>query len=118
MILQTTTKHQINHNLPDVIRGTASVAASHRDHVALDFTSHAGNHLILHVPRSLFDALCARLGNGYKAGCWVAGRCGEVDTLSRQSIERYINMMTCDALSLERDSGNNPRITVSPSTAA
>ena len=73
---------------------------------------------MLHIPRSLFDALCARLGKTYKAGCWVTARCSEVDNLSRQSIERYVNMMTYDKLGLERGSSHIPRITVSPSTAA
>jgi hypothetical protein len=34
------------------------------------------------------------LGNAHKAGCWVAARCREVDSLSQQSIERYVNIMT------------------------
>ena len=119
MDLQPSTKHQNDRKLPDANQETASVAAiSHRDHVALDFTTHAGPHLILHVPRSLFDALCARLGNAYKAGCWVTARCREVDDLSQQSIECYVNMITRDKLGLERGSSHIPRITVSPSTAA
>ena len=61
--------------------------------------------------------ICIRLGNAYKAGCWVAARCGEVDTLSRQSMERYVNMMTCDKLGLERGSSRVLRITVSSITA-
>ena len=92
MGLPSSTKHQNDHNLPDVLRGTVFAAIPQRDHVVLDFTTHAGPHLELHVPRFLYDALCARLGNAYKAGCWVAARCGEVDTLSRQAIERYVNM--------------------------
>jgi hypothetical protein len=117
MGLPSSTKHQNDHNLPDVLRGTVFAAIPQRDHVALDFTTHAGSHLELHIPRSLFDALCARLGNAYKAGCWVAARCGEVDTLSRQSMERYVNMMTCDKLGLERGSSRVLRITVSSITA-
>ena len=117
MGLPSSTKHQNAHNLPDVLRGTVFAAIPQRDHVALDFTTHAGSHLELHIPRSLFDALCARLGNAYKAGCWVAARCGEVDTLSRQSMERYVNMMTCDKLSRERGSSRVLRITVSSITA-
>ena len=117
MGLQPPTKHQNDHNLPDVLRGTASAAILQHDHVALDFTTHAGPHLELHVPRFLYDALCACLCNAYKAGCWVAARCGEVDTLSRQSMERYVNMMTCDKLGLERGSSQILRITVSSITA-
>ena len=113
----TTTLHQLHYELPDVTQGTVSVTVARRDHVTLDFTTHAGSHLELHIPQSLFDALCARLGNAYKAGCWVATRCGEVDKLSRQSIDRYVNMMTCDKLGLERCSSNNPHITVFPSMA-
>ncbi|MHB1641723.1 MAG: hypothetical protein ACYDD9_05115 [Acidithiobacillus sp.] len=114
----TTTPHQLDYELPDVTQGTLSASVAHRDDVTLDFTTHAGNHLLLHVPRSLFDALCTRLGNAYKAGCWVTARCREVDGLSLQSIERYVNIMTCDKFGLERGSSHHPHITVSPSTAA
>ncbi|MBU2844980.1 hypothetical protein HF923_03875 [Acidithiobacillus ferriphilus] len=118
MDLPTATQHQASNELPYANQETVSVAAiSHRDHFALDFTTHTGSHLDLHVPQFLFDALCARLGNAYKAGCWVAARCGEVDSLSRQSIERYVNIMTCDKLGLERSSSTIPRITVSSITA-
>ena len=74
MDLPATTRHQRHYELPDMTQGTVSATAARRDDVTLDFTSHAGNHLILHVPRSLFDALYAQLGNAYKAGCWVATR--------------------------------------------
>ncbi len=114
---QIPAKHQNDHNLPDILPGTASTAIPPPEHVTLDFATHAGSHLELHVPRFLYDALCARLGNAYKAGCWVAARCGEVDTLSRQSVERYVNMMTCDKLGLERESSRALRITVSSVTA-
>ena len=114
---KTIPSHQLHHVLPDLTRGTPSAAVTPPDDVTLDFTTHAGNHLMLHIPRSLFDALCIRLGNAYKAGCWVAARCREVDGLSQQSIERYVNIMTCDKFGLERGSSNNPHITVSSSTA-
>jgi len=48
------------------------------------------------------------------SACWIAARCSEMDALSRQSIERYVNMMMCD----KRGSNHIPRITVFPSTAA
>ena len=94
MDLPNATQHQVSNGLPDASQETASVAAiSHRDHAVLDFTptTHTGSHLELHLPQSLFDALCARLGNA---------------------------IMTCDKIELERGLSNNPRITVSPSTAA
>ena len=110
----TATQHQVNNGLPDANQETG---IPQRDHAVLDFTTHTGSHLELHVPQSLFDALCACLGNAYKAGCWVAARCSEVDSLSRQSMERYVNMMTCDKLGLERGSSQILRITVSSITA-
>ena len=113
----TTPPHQLDCALPDVTQGTLSAAVMPPDDVSLDFTTHAGNHLILHIPRSLFDAFCIRLGNAYKAECWVAARCREVDGLSQQSIERYVNIMTCDKFGLEHGS-NIARITVSSSTTA
>ncbi len=115
MDLTTTPLHQLHHALLDVTQGTLSAAVMPPDDVSLDFITHAGNHLILHIPRSLFDVLCIRLGNAHKAGCWVTARCREVDGLSLQSIERYVAMMTCDKLGLERDS-NIARITVSSSS--
>ena len=87
----------------------------HHNHVVVGCSTHAESPLELHVPRSLFDALCARLGNAYKAECWAVARYSEVDTLSSQSIESYVNIMACDRLGLERGSNNNnPRITVHP----
>ena len=113
----TNPPHQLRYEPPEGTQREVSASAARCDDVALDFTTHAGNHLILHIPRSLFDVLCIRLGNAHKAGCWVTARCREVDGLSLQSIERYVAMMTCDKLGLERDS-NVARITVSSSTTA
>ena len=115
MDLPNAIQHQINNGLLYANQETVSVATiSHRNHAILDFTAHTACHLELHVPQSLFDAPRARLGNVYKAECWIAARCSEMDALSRQSIERYVNMMMCD----KRGSNHIPRITVFPSTAA
>ncbi|MGC9161830.1 MAG: hypothetical protein ACP5EM_10280, partial [Acidithiobacillus sp.] len=55
MGLPSPTKHQNDHNLPDVLSGTVFAAIPQRDHVALDFITHAGSHLELHIPRSLYE---------------------------------------------------------------
>ena len=62
-------------------------------HITMDFTTTSGKHLRIRVPLTLFDNLSLKIGNGYKAGCWIAARCNEVERLSHETIERYVNMM-------------------------
>jgi hypothetical protein len=107
------TPHQLPSKLPDWTQEIHSAFIIHRGDIDLDVTTHTGNHLILHVSRTHFDALCMRLGNAYKAGCWITARCREVDGLSQQCIERYVNMMAHDKLGLERGL-NRVDITVAP----
>lgn len=61
--------------------------------ITMDFTTVGGKHLVIRIPHNVFDKLRSSLGNGYKAGCWVVGRCGEVDTLPVEAIARHISMM-------------------------
>lgn len=61
--------------------------------VTMEFTTASGKPLMVRVPRSVFDQLCLHLGNAHKAGCWITVRCCEVETLSIETIARYVNMM-------------------------
>lgn len=61
--------------------------------ITMDFTTASGKHLVIRIPHNVFDKLRRTLGNGYKAGCWVADRCGEVDALPVEAIANYISMM-------------------------
>lgn len=75
----------LDHTLTDVF--------PHRD-MTIDFTSISGKNLRIRVSLILFDNLSLKTGNNYKAGCWVVARCNEVEGLSIEAIERYINMVT------------------------
>jgi len=66
--------------------------------VTMDFTTASGKPLRVRVPRSVFDQLCLHHGNAYKAGCWITVRCCEVETLSIETITRYVNMMAKNML--------------------
>ena len=79
--------HNMNTSYNDV--GTRH---SHRD-ITMDFATASGKHLRIRVPLTLFDDLILKIGNGYKAGCWVVARCNEVERLSRATIEQYVNIM-------------------------
>lgn len=107
--------HPLDYALPEVNQRALSTAVTPPEGVTLNFTTHAGSHLMLHVPQFLFDAFCIQLGNAYKAGCWFAARCREVDSLSHPCIERYVNIMAHDKLGLERGL-NMAHITVSSPT--
>ena len=61
--------------------------------VNFDYFSSSGTRLLLQAPCFVFDELCYRLGNSYKAKCWMAARLEEVCPLSQDAIEGYINMM-------------------------
>ncbi|MBN6742757.1 hypothetical protein [Acidithiobacillus ferrivorans] len=76
--------------LPDVAqRAHAPVPSS----VTMEFTTASGKPLTVRIPHSVFDQLCLHLGNAHKAGCWITVRCCEVETLSTETIARYVNMM-------------------------
>jgi hypothetical protein len=66
--------------------------SSHRA-ITMDFTTTSGKHLRVRVPLTLFDDLSLKIGNAYKANCWIVARCNEVERLSHETIERYVNMM-------------------------
>lgn len=72
---------------------TASITPAVRSNLRIDFTTASGKHLRVLVPLATFDDLSLHLGNGYKAGCWVAARCREVESLSDFTIEKYVNML-------------------------
>ena len=80
-----------NHNMNTSYNELTHVTP-HSD-VTMEFTTTSGKHLRIHVPLTLFDDLSLRIGNGYKAGCWVVARCNEVERLSRATIEQYVNIM-------------------------
>ena len=64
-----------------------------RHDVTMDFTTISGKHLRIRVPLNVFDQLSVLIGNGYKTGCWIVARCNEVEKLSLETIERYVNIM-------------------------
>ena len=79
-------------------------ASPHRD-ITMDFTTTSGKHLRIRVPLTLFDDLSLKIGNGYKAGCWVVARCNEVERLSHETIEQYVNIMArqiCQQVTMPR----------------
>ena len=67
--------------------------ASPRHDITMDFTTASGTHLRIRVPLNIFDQLSLKIGNGYKTGCWLVARCNEVEGLSGETIERYVNIM-------------------------
>jgi len=71
---------------------TVGTRHSHRA-ITMDFTTTSGKHLLVRVPLTLFDDLSLKIGNSYKANCWIVARCNEVERLSHETIERYVNMM-------------------------
>ena len=116
MDLLNDTLRPIRHELPAIVQNEVIAMATLpcNDFVS-DFTTRLGKHLEIHIPQTLFDSLCEQLGNAYKAGCWVAARCSEVDTLSAQAIERYVNMMTHAKLGLKHDLSSTPCVRIAPS---
>jgi hypothetical protein len=116
MDLLNDTLRQIRHELPPIVQNEAmTIATLPRNDLVSDFTTRLGKHLEIHIPQTLFDTLCEQLSNDYKAGCWVAARCSEVDTLSAQAIERYVNMMTHAKLGLKHDLSSTPCVRIAPS---
>lgn len=86
--------------------------ASPRNDLTMDFTTAAGKHLCVRMPLTVFDQLSLHLGNAYKANCWVTVRCSEVESLSIEAIERYVNMMARTVLGQRRSLTIAPRIEV------
>lgn len=76
--------------------------------ITMDFTTVGGKHLVIRIPHNVFDKLRSSLGNGYKAGCWVVGRCGEVDTLPVEAIARHISIMAKNLFLMNQSSRIGP----------
>ena len=82
-------------------------------YISANVPSLAGGRYKLLVPLSMFHALCARLGNECKAGGWIMYRFREVDALSREAIEGYLNLMVRSKLGLDQEASSLSRIMVS-----
>ena len=71
---------------------TVGTRHSHRA-ITMDFTTTSGKHLLVRVPLTLFDDVSLKIGNSYKANYWIVARCNEVERLSHETIEQYVNIM-------------------------
>ena len=76
---------------------------SQRNDITMDFTTVLGKHLHVSVPISVFARLSQRLGSNYKADCWIVVRCSEVEPLSAETVQQYINMMVGEIVCQEND---------------
>ncbi len=61
--------------------------------ITLEYASTSGLTHELQVPLQLFAGLCRCQGNDYKAKRWIEARLAEVNGLSPETVERYLNFM-------------------------
>ncbi len=74
-------------------RNPAFLPAGPSGDITLEYASTSELTHDLQVPFQLFELLCRCHGNDYKAKRWIEARLAEVNGLSLETVERYLNFM-------------------------